>query len=86
VLFSRADVVQTINRFFEPAWEMVRPVPVVRIDFGNGQVVTRTLHGNIATSVCTAEGEVLDILPGIYTPQAYREALNQFRLLANYVD
>jgi hypothetical protein len=86
VLFSRADVAQTINRFFEPAWEMVRPVPVVRIDFGNNQVVTRTLHGNIATSVCTAEGEVLDILPGIYTPQAYVECLNQFRLLANYVD
>jgi hypothetical protein len=86
VLFSNADVAGLINRFFEPAWEMVRPVPLIRIDFGNNQVVTRTLHGNIATYVCTAEGEVLDILPGIYTPKAYQDCLNQFRLLANYVD
>src|SRR5262249_4045589 len=35
---------------------------------------------------CTAEGEVLDVLPGIYTPAEYLKQLNQFRLLANYVD
>jgi hypothetical protein len=74
-----------MNRYFESAWEMVRPVPVVRIDFGNNTVVTRTLHGNIATYVCNADGEVLDILPGIYTSKAYLDCLNQFRLLANYV-
>jgi hypothetical protein len=74
-----------INRGFEPVWEMVRPVPLVRIDFGNNVVVTRTLHGNIATSVCTADGTVLDILPGIYQPAAYLDRLNQFRLLANYI-
>jgi hypothetical protein len=86
VLFSNADVARFINQSFEPAWEMVRLVPIVRIDFGSNNVVTRTLNGNIATCVCTAEGEVLDILPGIYTPKAYLECLNQFRLLANYVD
>jgi hypothetical protein len=84
-LFSRADVALFVNTNFEPAWEMVRPVPIVRIDFGNGTVLTRTLHGNIATSVCTAEGQVLDILPGIYTAPAYLHRLNQFRLLANYI-
>jgi hypothetical protein len=86
VLFSRADVAHFINRYFEPVWQAVRPVPLVRIDFGNGTVVTRTLHGNIATYLCTAEGQVLDILPGIYTPEVYRDRLSQFRLLANYVD
>src|SRR5208282_4526715 len=86
VLFSREDVAAYVNRCFEPVWESVRPVPIVRVDFGNGTVLTRTLHGNIATYVCTAGGQALDILPGIYTPQAYLEQLNQFRLLANYVD
>jgi hypothetical protein len=86
VLFSQDPVVSFINRYFEPAWESVRPVPIVRIDFGNGQVITRTLHGNIATYACTAEGEVLDILPGIYTANAYVDRLYQFRLLANYAD
>jgi hypothetical protein len=84
VLFSRADVSNFINRYFEPAWVSVRPVPLVRIDFGNEQVITRTLHGNIATSVCDAGGRVLDILPGIYTAPVYLDRLNQFRLLANY--
>ncbi len=85
MLFSNDDVASFINRNFEPVWESVRPVPIVRIDFGNGTVLTRTLHGNIATQVCTADGRVLDILPGIYEPQSYLHSLNQFRLLHNYV-
>jgi hypothetical protein len=75
-----------INNTFEPVWMTVRPVPIVRIDFGNGTVLTRTLHGNIATSVCAADGQLLDILPGIYQPEPYVNRLAQFRLLANYVD
>src|SRR5262249_51380782 len=59
---------------------------IVRIDFGNGKVVTRTLHGNIVTYACTGGGEVLDALPGIYAPAAYLDGLRQLRLLANYVD
>jgi hypothetical protein len=86
VLFSRDDVALYVNRNFEPVWESVRPVPLVRVDFGNGTVLTRTLHGNIATYACTADGQVLDILPGIYTPAAYLQGLQQLRLLANYVD
>lgn len=83
-MFSQQNVAGYINRNFEPAWESLRPVPMVKIDFGNGTVVTRTLHGNIATSVCTADGQVLDMLPGIYSPDIYVERLYQFRLLANY--
>jgi hypothetical protein len=86
VLFSNAEVAAFINNNFEPAWESVRPVPIVRIDFGNGTVLTRTLNGNIATSVCTRDGDVLDVLPGIYQPETYLEQLDQFRLLARYVN
>jgi hypothetical protein len=85
VLFSKGYVANFINKNFEPVWESVRPVPIVRIDFGNGTVLARTLHGNIATYVCTAEGQVLDILPGIYEPESYLHALGQFMLLHNYV-
>jgi hypothetical protein len=86
VLFSRDEVAGFINQNFEAVWESVRPVPIVRVDFGNGTVLTRTLHGNIATYVCTAQGDVLDVLPGIYEPQSYVKALGQFRLLHNYVE
>ncbi len=85
MLFSQDDVAADINSLFEPVWESVRPVPVVRIDFGNGTVLTRTLHGNILTAVCNADGQVLDALPGIYDPAAYRERLTQLALLARYV-
>jgi hypothetical protein len=81
-LFSHENVSNFINQNFEPAWEMVRPVPIVRIDFGNGDVVTRTLHGNVASYVCTADGQVMDIIPGIYQPAAFTTALGDPRALA----
>jgi hypothetical protein len=84
VLFSKDRVADYVNANFEPAWESVRPVPLVRIDFGNGNVLTRTLHGNILTSVCTADGLVLDALPGIYAEDTYLDRLDQLRLLARY--
>jgi hypothetical protein len=84
VLFSNDQVAALITNSFEPCWEMVRPVPIVRIDFGNGTVITRTLHGNIATYACTADGQVLDVLPGIYNVAGYMDALDQLRLLAGY--
>jgi hypothetical protein len=82
VLFSQERVADFINRSFEPVWESVRPVPIVRIDFGNGNFLTRTLHGNILTSVCTADGLVLDALPGIYTESAYLHQLDLLLHLA----
>jgi hypothetical protein len=85
VLFSDDQVAALINRRFEPAWESVRPVSLVRIDFGNGTVLTRTLHGNVITYACDADGRVLDALPGIYTADAYRDRLDQLRLLARYI-
>jgi hypothetical protein len=85
VLFSNDSVVKYVNDNFEPVWESVRPVPILKLDFGNGTVVTRTLHGNIATYACTAEGKVLDILPGIYTPEVYLDRLQQLQMLARYV-
>jgi hypothetical protein len=75
VLFSQESVANFINQTFEPAWESVRPVPIVRIDFGNGNVLTRTLHGNILSSVCTVDGLLVDALPGIYTESVYTERL-----------
>ena len=81
MLFSNKEIAEFINENFEPAWQSLRPVPIVRIDFGDDNIVTRTLHGNIATYVCTPDGRVLDILPGLYEPQTYLQQLDQTRLL-----
>ena len=77
-MFSQDRVADFINQSFEPAWQSVRPVPIVRIDFGDGHVLTRTLNGNILTSVCTPDGFVVDALPGIYKEETY---LDQLRAL-----
>jgi hypothetical protein len=82
VLFSEPRVADFIQQSFEPVWESVRPVPIVRIDFGNGNVLTRTLHGNILTSICTPDGFVVDALPGIYTPTEYLAQLDVLRVVA----
>jgi hypothetical protein len=82
VLFSSSEVAGTINDAFEPAWESVRPAPLVTIDFGNGNVVKRTLQGNIATYVCNSDGTVYDVLPGIYAPEVYRTQLQALATLA----
>ena len=75
MLFSQPRVADFINEAFEPVWESVRPVPIVHIDFGNGNVLTRTLHGNILTAICTPDGLLVDALPGIYTESAYLDRL-----------
>lgn len=84
-MFSNREIANTINSEFEPVWESVRDVPRFTLDFGKGQVVQRTLYGNVATYVCTADGVVLDVMPGLYSPQKFLHNLSQFRMLAQYV-
>ncbi len=85
MLFSNSEIASFINDNFEPTWESVRPVPLVQVDFGNDTSVTRTFHGNIATYVCNAEGNVLDILPGAYDAVTYRAQLEQLSLLSRWI-
>jgi hypothetical protein len=83
VLFSDDRVSSFVRDNFSAAWESVRPVPVVEIDFGNGRRLKRTVNGNIATYICAPDGRVVDIIPGLNTPEAYlkdlRYALNLYR-------
>ncbi len=70
-----------IQQHFEPVWVSVRPVPQITIDFGNGHTVHRTLHGNVATWICFSDGSVLDILPGVYSPEFWNDELQQLAAL-----
>jgi len=81
VLFSRRDVADLINANFECAWQAVRPVPIIQIDFGGGNVVTRTLKGNVATYVCFPDGQTVDVLPGLYEPATYMRNLQRLAAL-----
>lgn len=67
-MFSDPDVVRFLSNQFVLCWESVRPTATVTIDFGNGQVLKRTLGGNTVMYVCRPDGRVMDALPGVYTP------------------
>ncbi len=79
MLFSSPDVANFINANFEPVWESVRPVPKITIDFGNGKKMTRTVNGNIASYICTSDGYVLDVIPGIYDADTYLADLQDLK-------
>jgi hypothetical protein len=68
VVFSDRRVARILNTRYACAWESVRPVPRVEIDFGNGHRLTRTLNGNVATYLCDSDGHVRDIIPGLASP------------------
>jgi hypothetical protein len=75
VLFANPAVRDFIAANFAPAWESVRDVPTVHIDFGGGRTLKRTVNGNVATYICAPDGRVVDLLPGLSTPEAYLEDL-----------
>ena len=85
VLFSDENVARAINEKFEPVWVSVRDVPTVTIDFGKGHKITRTLHGNVASYILTADGTIVDILPGLYDPDQYLAQLDQLWWVHHYM-
>jgi hypothetical protein len=84
VLFSDKELAEYINKNFEACWQTLRPVPILTVDFGGGRVLKRTLHGNIASYVCRADGQVIDILPCIYGPRTYQRCLGTLLSVATF--
>lgn len=54
-----------------PAWEMVRAVPKVVIDFGDGKKIQRTVRGNAVMYLLNSDGKVIDAFPGVYAAHAF---------------
>ncbi|MDB5172947.1 MAG: hypothetical protein JWN51_1720 [Phycisphaerales bacterium] len=76
VLYANAEVSQTLSDRFVLHWQSVRPVPKVTIDFGDGRVVERTITGNSIHYVLSADGTVIDGIPGLYGPKDFLRLLN----------
>jgi len=77
VLFSHPTVANYLNEQFECAWNSVRSVPQVTVDFGNGKILNRTILGNIATWFCYADGTAFDVLPGLVDATEYIRRASQ---------
>src|SRR5205085_2086469 len=76
VLYANAEVSKVLSERFVLHWKSVRPVPKVTIDFGDGRVVERTITGNSIHYVLNTDGNVIDGIPGLYGPGAFREQLD----------
>ena len=86
MLFAHPDVRAFVAATFIPAWQSVRAVPTVTIDFGGGRTLKRTVNGNIATYICRPDGTVVDILPGLSTPEAFLADLRRAAELVRLSD
>lgn len=77
VLYSNAEVSQTLRDHFILHWESVRPAPKVTIDFGDGRKLERTLTGNSIHYILDPNGRAVEALPGLYGPKAFLRRLAQ---------
>jgi hypothetical protein len=81
-LYSNKEISDYLRDNYVLHWQSVRPVPRVTIDFGDGRKLERTLTGNSAHYVLASSGEPLDVLPGLYSPQAFKSWLKRSHELA----
>jgi hypothetical protein len=73
------DAISTILRDkYVLHWYSVREVPHVTIELGGGRVIRQTITGNSAHFLLAADGTPLDVLPGLYSPAAFREQLERW--------
>jgi hypothetical protein len=82
VLYADPGIAALLREHFVLHWKEVRPVPKVTIDFGDGRRMTRTLTGNSVHYVLDVDGHPLDALPGLFSPRAFANALQDDAKLA----
>jgi hypothetical protein len=75
LLYSDPSIASVLRDQYVVYWHSVRDVPRVTIELGDGRVIRQTITGNSVHYLLTADGEVLDALPGLVSPKAFREQL-----------
>lgn len=76
-LFKGPEFKKLVTDEVIPAWEMVRAVPHVEIDFGDGKKIKRTVRGNAVMYLCNTDGKVVDAYPGIYTTKDFMPMVHE---------
>ena len=84
VLYADPAVSSFLRESFVLHWSSERPVPRITIDFGDGRRIETTAPGHSAHYVLDAGGRVLDVLPGLYSPEAFLRELEAALPLARW--
>lgn len=77
VLYPNAEVSAYLRDHYILHWRSVRPAPKVTIDFGDGRKIERTITGNSIHYILDEKGDIVDALPGLYSPKAFLKYLIQ---------
>lgn len=78
MLYSDPAIASVLRDRFVLHWHSVRPVPRVTIDMGDGRKIQQTITGNSAHYLLDENGQVLDALPGLHSPRAFRAQLEEW--------
>jgi hypothetical protein len=81
MLYSDPAIASLLRERYVLYWHSVRPVPKVTIDMGDGRKIRQTITGNSVHYLLDAEGNVLDALPGLRSPKAFRAQLAEWLTL-----
>ncbi len=76
-LYANTELSRYLREHYVLHWQSVRPAPKLTIDFGDGRKLERTITGNSIHYVLGPDGRVIDALPGLYGPAAFRRVLGR---------
>lgn len=86
VLYADPRVADLLRAEYVLHWSSERPVPALRIDFGDGRALEGTITGNSAHYVLDAQRRVIDALPGLYGAGLFIERLEDIGRLAERLE
>ncbi len=77
ILYSNSEISKYLRDNYILHWKSVRPAPRITIDFGDGRKIERTITGNSIHYILDADGNVIDAIPGMYTPAMFLDYLKK---------
>jgi hypothetical protein len=81
-LYPNAQVSAYLRATYVLHWSSERPAPKITVDYGDGHRLERTITGNSIHYVLDANGRLVDAIPGLYGPKAFRGMLQNAALAA----
>ena len=75
VLYPNAQIREILRNRFVLHWKSVRPAPRITVDFGDGRKLERTVAGNSIHYILDSNGQLIDAVPGLYGPAAFKREL-----------
>lgn len=78
LLYSDPAISALLREGFVLHWHTVREVPRVTIEVSSGRFIRQTIGGNSAHYLLDENGAPLDVLPGLYSPAAFRAQLEEW--------